>query len=150
MVSFDSQGRVVGIEEKPERPKSHYAVTGLYFYDASVVEIASGLEPSARGELEITDVNLVYFERGDLRVEVLGSGAAWFDTGTHDSLLDAANFVQVIEKRQGRKVACPEEIAFRQGYIDSKQLTALADLLGSNGYANYLRTVFREDLENRD
>ncbi|MFQ5526060.1 MAG: glucose-1-phosphate thymidylyltransferase RfbA [Thermoanaerobaculia bacterium] len=144
VVTFDADGRVTKIEEKPEKPDSHYAVTGLYFYDGDVVDIAEGLEPSGRGELEITDVNRAYLERGDLKVELLGRGTAWLDTGTHDSLLDAANFVRVIEERQGLKIACPEEIAYRLGYIDKEELEKLADGFGDTGYGSYLRTVLVE------
>ncbi len=145
VVSFDDAGQVTGIEEKPRRPRSHYAVTGLYFYDPQVVEIARGLRPSARGELEITDVNRAYLERGALRVEILSRGTAWLDTGTHDSLLDAAVFVRVIEKRQGLKIACPEEIAYRMGFIDGPALKRLARGFGDSGYGEYLRELLRED-----
>lgn len=144
VVEFDSQRRVISLEEKPKRPKSRYAVTGIYFYDAQAVAIAEALTPSSRGELEITDVNRWYLERGQLRTEVLGRGMAWLDTGTHDSLLDAANFIQTIEHRQGLKVACPEEIAFRLGYISAAQLESLADGLGSSSYGFYLRRVLAE------
>ncbi len=144
VVSFDNSGRATKIEEKPEKPNSHYAVTGLYFYDSDVVEITENLTPSGRGELEITDVNRAYLERGDLEVELLGRGTAWLDTGTHDSLLDAANFVRVIEERQGLKIACPEEIAYRLGFITDEQLEKLAHAYGSSGYASYLRTVLEE------
>ena len=144
VISFDAEGRVTKIEEKPEKPASHYAVTGLYFYDSDVVDITETLQPSERGELEITDVNRAYLERGDLDVELLGRGTAWLDTGTHDSLLDAANFVRVIEQRQGLKIACPEEIAFRLGFIVEQQLEKLADTCGASSYADYLRAVLRE------
>ncbi len=144
VVEFDSQRRVISLEEKPLRPKSRYAVTGIYFYDAQAVNVAEGLRPSARGEYEITDLNCWYLERGLLRTEVLGRGMAWLDTGTHDSLLDAANFIQTIEHRQGLKVACPEEIAFRLGYISAAQLEQLADGLGSSSYGQYLRRVLAE------
>lgn len=144
VVEFDSQRRVISLEEKPLTPKSRYAVTGIYFYDPQAVAVAEGLEPSARGELEITDVNSWYLARGLLRTEVLGRGMAWLDTGTHDSLLDAANFIQTIEHRQGLKVACPEEIAFRLGYISAADLERLADDLGSSSYGQYLRRVLAE------
>lgn len=145
VVSFDDEGRVLNIEEKPSRPKSNYAVTGLYFYDASVVEIARGLKPSPRGELEITDVNLAYLRRGDLRVELLGRGSAWLDTGTHRSLLEASQFVEVIESRQRLKISCPEEIAWRMGYIDSAQLERLAEPLAKSDYGAYLLELLRSD-----
>ena len=138
VVSFDAAGRAVDIEEKPKAPKSNYAVTGLYFYDHDVVNIAKNIRPSPRGELEITDVNKVYLERGALNVEVLGRGYAWLDTGTHESLLAAAHFVQVVEQRQGLKVACPEEVAWRMGLIDDAQLTRLAGPLAKSGYGQYL------------
>ena len=138
VVSFDGDGRAVAIEEKPARPKSNHAVTGLYFYDAEVVKIAAGLVPSARGELEITDVNRAYLARGDLFVERMGRGFAWLDTGTHDSLLQASQFVQTIEQRQGLKIACPEEIAWQQGWIDDEALLRLAAAFDSSGYGRYL------------
>ena len=141
VVEFDSQGRATGIEEKPEEPRSSYAITGLYFYDRDVVSIARDLEPSGRGELEITDVNRAYLERGDLRVERLGRGMAWLDTGTHQSLLEAAHFIEVIESRQGHKIACPEEVAFRMGYIDAAQLERLAEPLRNSGYGDYLLSI---------
>ena len=144
VVEFDAHGRAVGLEEKPVAAPSHYAVTGLYFYDASCVRIARNLQPSARGELEITDVNRAYLASGTLRVRVLGRGVAWLDTGTHASLLAAANFVETIEARQGLKVCCPEEIAFRQGFIDQQQLRSLADALGKSGYGEYLERVMSE------
>ncbi|MCK5643467.1 MAG: glucose-1-phosphate thymidylyltransferase RfbA, partial [Gammaproteobacteria bacterium] len=134
VVSFDAEGRATDIEEKPEKPRSNYAVTGLYFYDNDVVSIAKDLEPSPRGELEITDVNRIYLEQNKLSVELLGRGTAWLDTGTHDSLLSAANFMQVMEERQGLKVACLEEIAFRKGYISAAELEQLARPLAKNGY----------------
>lgn len=145
VVSFDEAGRAVSIEEKPEHPKSNYAVTGLYFYDNEVVSIARSIKPSPRGELEITDVNRVYLERGDLRVERLGRGAAWLDTGTHASLLDAGNFIKVVEDRQGLKLACVEEIAFRMGFIDAVQLARLAEPLKKNGYGQYLLRILEEE-----
>lgn len=138
VVSFDGQGRAVDIEEKPKQPKSNYAVTGLYFYDTDVVHVAKSIRPSARGELEITDVNKVYLERGQLNVEVMGRGYAWLDTGTHESLLAAANFMQVVEQRQGLKIACPEEVAWRMGYISDEQLAQLAAPLEKSGYGHYL------------
>ncbi len=144
VVSFDAQGRVVDIEEKPARPRSHYAVTGIYFYDAEVVEVARGLAPSARGELEITDVNRRYLERGRLRVEVLGRGVAWLDTGTHASLLEAGLFVRTVEERQGLKIACPEEVAFRMGYIGAGDLARLAERFADNDYRRYLLRLLEE------
>ncbi len=145
VVEFDSDGKAIGIEEKPEQPRSQYAVTGLYFYDNDVVDIARQIKPSPRGELEITDVNRVYLERGDLAVEVMSRGTAWLDTGTHNSLLDAANFIRVVEERQGLKVACPEEIAFRMGYINQEQLLALAKPLAKSGYGIYLEGLLRDE-----
>ncbi|MCA1729504.1 MAG: glucose-1-phosphate thymidylyltransferase RfbA [Actinobacteria bacterium] len=145
VVEFEEGGRAVGLEEKPQRPRSHYAVTGLYFYDNEVLEIAENLEPSARGELEITDVNLEYLRRDRLRVEIMGRGMAWLDTGTHDSLLQAADFVKTIEERQGLKVACPEEIAYRMGYIDAEQIVRLADPLKNNNYGQYLLELAEDE-----
>jgi len=144
VIEFDASGTVVGLEEKPRRPKSHYAVTGLYFYDNQVLDIARNLAPSARGEYEITDVNREYLRRGQLKVERLGRGTAWLDTGTHESLLQAGNFVHIIEQRQGLKIACPEEIAYRMGFIDVAALERLALPL-NNGYGDYLRGLLEED-----
>jgi len=144
VVEFDSERRAVSLEEKPLKPKSRYAVTGIYFYDKQVVEVAKSLKPSPRGELEITDVNRWYLERKQLRTEIMGRGIAWLDTGTHDSLLEASNFIQTIEKRQGLKVACPEEIAYRLGYIDAEELTRQADAIKKSSYGEYLRGLLSE------
>ena len=144
VVEFDAEGRAIGIEEKPAAPRSHYAVTGLYFYDNDVISVAKGITPSARGELEITDVNRHYLEQGSLHVEVMGQGTAWLDTGTHQSLLDAGNFIRVIEERQGLKVACLEEIAYRMGYITADEVLALAAPLIKSGYGAYLETMVSE------
>ena len=145
VVEFDGDGRAIGIEEKPLAPRSSYAVTGLYFYDNDVLEIARDIKPSPRGELEITDVNRVYLERGDLAVQVMSRGTAWLDTGTHNSLLDAANFIRVVEQRQGLKIACPEEIAYRMGYINAEELLALAKPLAKSGYGVYLENLLRDE-----
>lgn len=144
VAEFNAEGRVIGLEEKPVQPRSRYAVTGLYFYDATVSERAATLAPSPRGELEITDLNRLYLEQGQLQVEVLGRGFAWLDTGTHDSLLEASQYIQTVEKRQGLKVSCPEEIAFRQGWIDTAQLEALAQPLRKNAYGSYLLQILTD------
>jgi glucose-1-phosphate thymidylyltransferase len=144
VVEFDAQGKALSIEEKPKQPKSRYAVTGLYFYDHQVVEIAANLRPSARGELEITDVNRAYLQRGQLTVGVMGRGMAWLDTGTHDALMEASLFIQTIEKRQGLMVACPEEIAYRSGYITAAQLEALAQPMRNNSYGTYLLQLLKD------
>lgn len=144
VVEFDAEGRAIGIEEKPAAPRSHYAVTGLYFYDNDVISVAKGITPSQRGELEITDVNRHYLEQGSLQVEVMGQGTAWLDTGTHQSLLDAGNFIRVIEERQGLKVACLEEISYRMGYITADEVLALAAPLFKSGYGAYLENMVSE------
>jgi len=145
VVEFDSNGKVFSLEEKPENPKSHYAVTGLYFYDNQVVDIAASLKPSGRGELEITDVNKWYLKQGQLEVEIMGRGLAWLDTGSHNALMEATNFIETIETRQGLKISCPEEIAYRLGLIDAAQLEKLAALYKNNGYGQYLLNLIRED-----
>ena len=144
VVEFDRTGRAISIEEKPKQPKSRYAVTGLYFYDNTVLDIAASLKPSARGELEITDINRRYLESSQLRVEMLGRGDAWLDTGTHESLLEASRFISTIERRQGLKIACPEEIAYRSHYIDKQQLSELALSMGNSAYARYLRDILED------
>lgn len=145
VAEFDAQGKVLSLEEKPNLPKSNYAVTGLYFYDAQVVDLVKALKPSPRGELEITDLNRLYLEQKQLSVEIMGRGYAWLDTGTHESLLDASQFIATLENRQGLKVACPEEIAFRLGWIDTVQLEALARPLAKNGYGQYLLKILKEN-----
>ena len=147
IVEFNEKMEVIGIEEKPKIPKSNYAVPGLYFYDNKVVDIAKNLKPSARGELEITDVNLAYLEKGNLKVELLGRGYAWLDTGTPDSLIDASNYIATIERRQGLKIGCIEEIAYRMGYIDSIQLEKVISKLPHNGYRNYLNSILKEKIQ---
>ena len=145
VIDFDKNGNAIDLEEKPENPKSNYVVTGLYFYDNDVIEIAKNIKPSHRGELEIIDVSKVYLERGDLNVEVMGRGYTWLDTGTHASLLQASNFIQVMEERQGLKIACPEEIAFMKGFIDAAQVEKLANHLLKSGYGQYLMSLLKQD-----
>jgi glucose-1-phosphate thymidylyltransferase len=146
VVEFDPDGRVLNIEEKPKRPRSNYAIPGIYFYDSQVVEMAANLKPSARGEIEITDLNLLYLEQEQLRVEVLGRGYAWLDAGTHESLLQASTFIQAVEDRQGMMISCPEEIAFRRGYIDRQQLRKLAERMKKNSYGQYLERLANGEL----
>ena len=146
VVEFDSSGKVLSLEEKPAHPKSHYAVPGMYFYDSHVAELAARMQPSARGELEITDLNRLYLDRGLLRVEVLGRGVAWLDAGTHESLLQSSSFVHAVQERQGLMISCPEEIAYRMGYITAKQLAALAAAMAGNSYAFYLQRLAHEEM----
>lgn len=145
VAEFDDSGQVISLEEKPEKPKSHYAVTGLYFYDSQVSELAASLKPSARGELEITDLNNLYLDQGRLWLEKMSRGLAWLDTGTHESLLQAGNFIETIEQRQGLRICCPEEVAYRQGWIDRDQLKQLGERLKSNGYGQYLLDLYQQD-----
>jgi glucose-1-phosphate thymidylyltransferase len=146
VAEFDAHGKVLSLEEKPQHPKSRYAVTGLYFYDNHVLDIAASLKPSARGELEITDVNRAYLAKGELAVEVMGRGMAWLDTGTHETLLEASQYIETIERRQGLKIACPEEIAYRLGYIDAASLEKLGQAMAKNAYGRYLLSLLREPL----
>ena len=143
VIEFDSAGRAISLEEKPEKPKSRYAVTGIYFYDNQVIDIAGSIQPSARGELEITDINAIYLEKNDLNVHILGRGMAWLDTGTHESLLDASMYIQTLEKRQALKISCPEEIAWRMKWINDEELERLAQPLAKNGYGRYLLDILR-------
>jgi glucose-1-phosphate thymidylyltransferase len=149
VIELDTGGKVLSIEEKPKQPRSNYAVSGLYFYDNHVVDIAAKIRPSARGELEITDVNRAYLDRGALHLELMGRGYAWLDTGTHASLIEASHFVQIIEQRQGLRVACPEEIAFRSGFISAEQLLAAANAHEKSGYGRYLRTIYETEAKGK-